>query len=311
MPAHTEQTTNVEQSKKMSPIELLTMNDQVKSLKNVQNEMKTKLNSAISSENGIDIFEEKLIGLTPEIADSLSDDEISEIYTFDGKEIQLILPGDKMDNKTLNEMRRDFIKVLIDQKQAMAELDKATEEFEKEMVEYDKELKNLTAQFGDISEFMKSQLTEQILSAPEEKKPMLISSLNAFDDALLLNDIHDSFAKLKKPENTIYDYNRRSLEVFNKYNKVIKKLGLTFDITTFENLETKFLEEKYHKYPNLFAFLVIKYGAYIKEPQRGTDGVFFSQLALNLKMLYNDSFANQEKKETFLANIKRTLDLFI
>jgi hypothetical protein len=51
--------------------------------------------------------------------------------------------------------------------------------------------------------------------------------------------------------------------------------------------------------------------AYKKDATANIDGVFLSQLAVNLKSLYSDAFGDVEKKETFKAGIRRVLDLFI
>lgn len=245
--------------------------------------------------------------LTPEQVAQLDDAAVAEIYKTEDGEIELAI--DLPANKEM-EFKRDFLVYLRETEVASEAVDAELAALEEEIKDGEEELKNLIAEFGDLSTYMRNKLQTEYDAAEGAHQERLGKMIASYDDAYTLDRVFDHYSKFGV-ENTVGDYYRRADNVFERYIRVIKKLNFRTDLTNFNNLEARLLEEKYNKYPNMFLFSVIKMYAYKKDATPDQDGVFLSQLAVNLKSLYADSFATEEKKQTFINGITRVLDLFV
>lgn len=287
--------------------EYLNLRERMTGLRN----MKGKLGKSITSQVGDSAAEglaANLEGLTVDDIKEYTDEQIDALYVT--KEGEVIDVDFSTENKQrVTEFKKDLVILLIESKNAQDEIDIALEKLDEEMKEFDTEFKKIMAEYSDVAEYMRSNLVKQIEKAEGESKERLEAMLNSFDESYTLANVIDNYTNLNT-RNTLEDYGKRADLSYKRYNRTIKQLGLTFDITTFQNLEKRYLSEKYHVKPNLFVFLIMKYGGHIRQPER-VDGVFFSQLALNMKMLYNDTFGTEAKKKQFISSIETLLDLFI
>lgn len=269
--------------------------------------MKQQRIDMVGDENIAAKLSSMVANLEPQQIRELSDEAVNEIYKDENGEIEFAV---KMDKTRTAEFKRDFLVFL-------RESDIADETFEKELVileeaikENNEELQMLLKDFGDLSAFMRTKLQKEFEAANGDRKEKLTKIIEAFDDAYTLNRVYDHYKEFGT-RNTISDSHHRALDVYNRYMKVISKINFKTDLTSFNNLEKNFLEEKYHAESNLFLFAVIKMIGYKKDASADIEGVFLSQLAVNVKALYTDSFASEEKKEQFKASIRRVLDLFL
>ena len=282
--------------------------DNISAIKTMREGMRQQRIDMVGDENIAAKLSSMVANLTPEQVKELSDEAVNEIYTTEEGEIEFAV---KMDKTRTAEFKRDFLVFL-------RESDIADETFEKELVvleeaikENNEDLQMLLKDFGDLSAFMRTKLQKEYEAAAEgERKEKLTKIIDAFDDAYTLNRVYDHYKEFGT-RNTISDSHHRALDVYNRYMKVISKINFKTDLTSFNNLEKNFLEEKYHAESNLFLFAVIKMIGYKKDATADIEGVFLSQLAVNVKALYTDSFANEEKKELFKSSIRRVLDLFL
>ena len=280
--------------------------DQINVVKKLRKEM-NKQRTGVLGEEQSNRLSEKIAHLTPEDLKKMTDEEINELYKFEDGEIEVTL--DFKDKSKETEFKRDYLIYLRETDIALKQIDEELDKLEAEMKEEEAKIKSLLSEFGDLSTFMRAKLQEEYDSSEGERKEKIGKVIEAFDDSYTLNRVYDYYTKYST-SNTIDDYYRRADQVFNKFMKAIKKVGLKTDLTSFNNLEINFLDEKYHKYPNLFLFSVIKMFSYKRDTITREDGVFLSQLAVNLKSLYADSFKDSEKKELFKQSISKVLDLF-
>jgi hypothetical protein len=281
---------------------------QIGAVKKMREEIKSQQLSVLGDDDAATKLSEMIAALSVEDIRELTDEAIEEIYNLDGTgsiEISLDLKG-----KREVEFKRDFLVYMKESETANAALDQQLDAMEKELDEHQAQFKELVGEFGDLSTYMRTKLQDEYDAAEGPKKEKLAGVIEAYDDATTLNRVIEHYQNYSTG-NTITDYFGRAEVVFKKYVKVIEKLHFHTDLTDFNNLETNLLEEKYHKYPNLFIFSIIKMYAYKKDATRTEDGVFLSQLAVNLKSLYADTFATEEKKEQFKDSIRKVLDLFL
>lgn len=288
--------------------QLFNTRDRVKTITNLQSELHERRRLIVPNDDISKQIESRISALSPDEIRELPDAAIAEIYNLDGEEVQFSLDLESKAQEI--EFRRDFLAFLKESSMIHDQIDSQMDELNEELEKGQAELAKVLADFGDISEFMRSKLVEEMESATGERKEKVTEMLKAFDDSGELTRVVSHYEKFGT-RNTIEDYLKRSEVVYAKYIKVLKELDVKTDLTNFNNLEEKFLEEKYQTYPNLFLFSVIKQYAYKKgNVNTAVDGVFLSQLSVNIQSLFADSFATPEKKEKFLDGIRKTLDLF-
>jgi hypothetical protein len=284
--------------------QLFTAYDKMNALKKVREDMKSQRAQVVGGNVEIsDKLSALIAAIDPEVIKELPDGAVDEIYG----DIEIAL---EMDEKTRKEFKRDFLVYLRETDIANAAFEEEAGTLETAIAENQAELNELIKEFGDLSSFMRTKLKSEYDAAEGHRKETLGSILEAYDDSYTLNRVVSHYEKFGT-QNTVSDYYHRADNVFERYVKVIKGLNFKTDLTSFNNLEVNFLEEKYQVHSNLFLFAVIKMYAYKKDATANIDGVFLSQLAVNLKSLYSDAFGDVEKKETFKAGIRRVLDLFI
>jgi hypothetical protein len=280
-------------------------------MKDSKRDIMRQQTAIINDEKILDELDEKIKDLTPEVIKALPKEAIEQIYTIDGKPLELNIIDIK-DEQRLYEFKKDFLVYKKESMNANKQIDEALEKFEKEMVENEAELNELIKSYGDLTHYIRQSLQEDYEKATvPEIKAKFEKMIIAFDDAITLNRIFENYNVLN-PQNSLNDYKLRSDSLFKKYMGTIKNLGIRTDITAFNNLELRFLPEKYHEYPNLFLFLIIKYFAHKKDTaSKASDGVFLSQLLVNVKTLFTNRFTDENQKQTFLESIEKVLDLFI
>lgn len=288
---------------------LFTAYDQINSINKLRDEMKKQQRSILGDEELVNHLSKAVSSMEPDAVKALSDEAIEEIFTIDGGEIEIAMDfnGDK---KKEIEFKRDYLVYIRESDIANETLDRELELLEKEINEDQEAIKELLSDFGDLSTFMRAKLQQEFEEAEGSRKEKLSKTIAAYDDSYTLERVIKTYKDLN-PRNTISDYYNRADQLFERYMKNIKKIGFNTDITIYGGLEKKFLDEKYHKYPNLFIFSIIKMYAHKKDINKTEDGVFLSQLLVNLKYLYGDLFADEGKKETFKNSICKVLDLFL
>lgn len=278
----------------------------VKTISKIREEMVANKTKVVGDEEVADKLSAMIAGLTPNAIRELSKEAIEEIYNLDGEgtiELDLSLTPEKE-----IEFKRDFLVYLRESDLTNELFETQMKELEEVIQKEQEELNKFLGEFGDLSTFMRQNLQKEYDVAEGEKKERLAGVIAAYDEAYTLDRIVDHY-KEYGAGTLVTDYKHRSLDIFTRYMNNVKKIDFSTDLTKFNNIEPTFLPEKYHQYPNLFLFAVIKMYYYKKNPTKQSDGVFLSQLAVNLKSLFADTFAAEEKKELFVNSIQRVLDV--
>jgi len=292
-----------------SAFHLLGMKQHVDDMRDMREEIIGKQVNVLNNDEMSDHLDRAISRLTVKQIKLLTPYDIDLIYTMNGEPIVLDIEMEN-DHRAF-EFKRDFLIYKKESSIAVAQIDESLVMMESEMAKNESELNNLLTQFGDLSAFIRQKLVTDFDNADtEESKNKFKCSIESFDDALHLNTLFNHYTKFSTM-NTIRDYSSHAERMYEKYMKTMKKLNIKIDLTRFDGLELKHLPEKYHQYPNLFLFAVIKYFAYRTDSAtRLTDGIFLTQFTVYLKSLFSDNFTNIETKDVFIKSIQRVLDLF-
>jgi len=292
-------------------ISLLNLQGQLQDMKDMRGNIVKEQLKVLGDVADLEAVQAKLVDISIEDLKAITEEGLKELFTINGKEVDVAVEIE--DAFKAFEFKRDFLVYLKESEQAVNQIDEAVLKLEEDLKAHDEELKDVVAQFGDLSKCIRAKLLSNLENAGDAVRAKRAQRmLDSFDDAWNLTRIYE-IHKVSRPGNVLRDYkdNDRSVALYKNYMKAIARLGLKSDLTAFNDLEIKFLPEKYHKYPNLFLFIVIRYFAYKKDvADRVSDGVFLSQFMVYVKTLFADRFTTPEEKEEFLQNIQRVLDLY-
>lgn len=245
---------------------------------------------------------------------SLTREDIDSIFIFNDEPVELGLDFDN-DDQEFN-FKKDYLVMRKQTLDSIAKLDEEMETINAELEEHQEELNQLLDSFGDMEGLIRAKLVEKYENSDDELKKELYSKMIiAFDNALTLSNVI-TYVRSHRGRSIISDYRdeKKSNKVYRNYIKVMQNLEITTNLTGFRNLESKFLvvddNTIYNKRPNIFIFAVIHYiASWHNRDYSKADGLFVTQLIINLKDLYYDKFSTEEKKENFINNIKTIIDI--
>lgn len=285
------------------------MNAQLRSLKQQHQVQESNMRSVVDE---FDIVLEKVSHLSDLEVEALTDEQVNEIYTnHEGEEIKLNVKKN-ITPEQLIAFKKDFISFIRNTAKVHKEIDEASEQLQKDIAEINAETRDIyNSTQGNIATYVRGLLQKEYDSIDDEtRKESIKLILDAFDDANHLTRVKAAFEGLNMV-NTINDFLRNYEQIATKFHKNCKTVGIAVDLSSFTNFEARFLEEKYHKYPNLFIFLIVKWFAKKKDLNK-VDGVFLTQLASELRQLYlnigNPEITEDEKvRFDNLKNAARSL----
>lgn len=289
---------------------VLKVKNQLNDIKKVRQEIVDKaLSITDDNDHIIECLQNNIKSIHLEKIKKLTKVEIDKIYMDGDKPIELSLE----DVKDEINFKRGYLVYLKESNFALEEIDRAIAGMDETLVEYNSAIESILSEHKSLTQFIESKLKDSYEKAQEPTvKARFKDMMDNFRWSFTLENIHDTLAGLKTA-NILMDYNddERSMHIYGKYKKVLKKLSLSSDLAVFDKLEEKHLPEKYHKYPNLFLYSVMRCISYKADKCTNTaEGVFLSQLAANVKALFEDSFDDMEHKQTFIQGIEDVLDLF-
>lgn len=280
--------------------------EQFDTIKSLKNELVNKRKTLVKDEDKLNIVIEKASKLGVDKIKTMSLEELHELFVLEDGKVEFSIDFDSKEKE--KKFIADYLIYLIETEESLKKIDEEMEKLEEEIKKHDDEIKKVVDQFGNISNMMRVYLQEEYDASEGEKKEKLGKIIKSFDNATSLENVYE-IVKSLNVKNIIYDYTNTPNRIYERFINVIKKLKLKNDFTQFENLEQKFLPEKYHTYPNLFIFIIMKIYGHKKNDISREDGVFLSQLGVNFKHLFSNNFNDESKKEEFIGNIKKVLDV--
>lgn len=283
--------------------DVMVLKDQVEQVVAEQRKLQEQIKQSTSGNGFPEYLKEYVLDKSEDEINALTKEELIELYK-DNKDFEV-------DEETDEKFLKDYLIFIKQSEKHSKEFDEIIEGFEKDIAKISKEIQEECSKFGDVRGYILSNYKLKLESAEGDERVRLEKAIESINDSLTLNRIYDLYANLK-PENTLNDYKDkdRQRKILKNYSEAIKTLRLRTNIAIFGGLERKYLDEKYHKYPSLFLFLIMKYVAYSKfTADRGNEGLFIVSLAMTLQGLYTDTLS-EENRDILIANIERILDLF-
>lgn len=299
-------TTEVKETKEFNPSKLnqiMSLKDQVQSVMNEQKKLQEQIMTSTSGNGFPEYLKTYVLEKSEEEINSLSKEDLIELYK-DNEDFTV-------DVETDEKFLKDYLIFIKESEQHSKEFDELVENFQKEIGSLTEEIQAECEKFGDIRGYIKDNYYKKLETAEGAEKIRLEKAIEAIDDSLTLNRIYDLYSSLN-PINTLNDYKDkdRQKKILKNYSETVKELRLRTDLSVFKGLERMYLDKKYHKYPSLFIFIVMKYVAYSKlTASRINEGLFIVSLAMTLQGLYTNTLTD-ENKEKLISNIERILDLF-
>lgn len=282
--------------------------EKVDELNGVKDTYKKSRLEIIKSEEALDKIDNAMENYTKEQIAELTLEECNNLLCLEDGDL-----GIKFDNEAEElKFKRGFLEYCKATHTLGIQIDKNLEELDQTIKENEDEFKSICDSVESVSLYFIEKIKEKINETEDEKqKEELTIVLKAYEDAIDFNRVYECYSKLSV-KNVMRDYHYNSEDVYKKYQAYIKELGIKSEIVKFSGLEEKLLEEKYHKYPNLFLFLIIRMYAYKSTitSNINDDRIFLTQLLLNVKSVFTDK-VNEEQRERMKNGMMKVLDLYL
>lgn len=298
----------------INEFKLLSLKSKVNDINSIMDGITNEQKKLLSDNEEFDPIDNILKNFTEEQIKGMSYDFINEILVDeDGSPIEFTIDFNG-DVDKLNQFKKEF---LILRKQSLTyfeRFDKELADINKEIAESQEEFDKLVNEFGNISNLIRRRLEDRLETADTDRKKELFTKLLvSFNNGLDLDNVK-AYCKSYKGKNILSDFRfeKNSQYVYRRYLKVAKALDIKTDLTSFANLEKRFLDGKYCERNNLFVFAIIHFiSSWHNKDYTKADGLFITQFTINLKNLYYNKFDTEEDKETFINNIKEVINLII
>jgi hypothetical protein len=256
--------------------------------------------------------------LSVEMIDNMTGEEILKLNNYEeGK--YFVGEPDFESGEDLVEYVRAVIRFLVQAYTFTQEMDAMVKEVDeiasettnaiKESLGFDSSDESVTS-VEVIKKAIEDNLEQAKQSGDMVKYNSILQSKVTFEETFTLDRIKSLYLTLD-PSNLKEDAtSERSMTIYKNYLKVQQKLGSRYDLIKVNDVEVRFLPEKYHESNNLFIIAVIKYiSKLMKDGYYSSDDAFFvSQLTTNLFMLHLDILPN-EYREVLVKNIQEFLDI--
>lgn len=281
--------------------------DKVDELNGIKNKYKKSRFDIIPDENTLDKIDNELDNYTKEQLSNLTLEECNKLLCLEDGNIGIKFDNEKEELK----FKLGFINYCKDTRAMSIEIDKTLSELDEAIKENEAEFKSICDSVDSVSMFFIEKIKETIKETDDEtQKKELMIVLDAYEDAMDFNRVYECYNNLSV-ENVMRDYHYNSEAVYKKYHAYIQELGIKSDILKLSGLEEELLEEKYHKYPNLFLFLIIRMYSYKSKitSNINDDRIFLTQTLMNVKSIFTGR-VNNEQKERMKNGITKVLDLF-
>jgi len=309
-PEYTEVAENIDDTdfindENVNAFKLLNLKSKMKDIESVMTSINNSQKNLLGDNEEFDPIDEALNNVTEEELNEMTPEQIDEfLIDEEGDPVEFAIDFDGDEDK-MNEFKKEFI---ILRKQALTSFEKFDEELAKineEIAASQEEFDKFVNMYGNVTNLIRHRIEERLETAEtDEKKELFTKILTSFNNGMNLDNIK-AYCKSPRGKNILGDFynEKRSHYIYRSYLKVAKSLDIKTDLTSFVDLEKKFIPE-YTKRPNLFVYTIIHYIASMHNKNyTKADGLFITQFTVNLKNLFYDKFDTPEDKETFINNI--------
>lgn len=275
--------------------------------KELQQSMKSQAQNLLKvSDDTLAKLDANLAPYSSEEIKKMLEEEITELYTIDGKEltIDLDLSKDK-----LNEFRRDFLVYMKQISENEANLDDELNKLNTVMKEHDEEYSKLLESMKTMYILSQQQMEEYIASEEitESQREAAKDVLKWMKHAITLQPVLEAIETYNL-ENALHDFKYRQEAIGKKYKTVTKRIGVKTSLHLLADLEKVLgLPEEYLEYTNLCIFLTMRFVAYSQSLTKTQAAAFVSHLALVYRALIEETI-RPEDKEVLTQACKTIID---
>lgn len=298
-------------------LNILNMHAKIRDMKQMSKTFDDETLKAVESKEVTEWVDKQIKDYTVEEIKAMSHAKIKEIYTKtneDGTAEELKMSVDLGDDKEQTEFKRDFMVLRKESLNSLEELDKEMEQLENDLKESNIQIDDILDRFGDLSGYVHARLERLVgEESNPDKKQRYSEYLKQFEYGYNLENVIE-YTKTWKGSKILSTYHneKMSQSMYNKYKKNNEALRCKQDLTKFGGIEKKYLPEQYHKRDNLFLFAVIHMIASWKPDSLDVaQGLFLSQLCINVKNLTYNNFAKEELREGFIKNIEKVIEAIV
>lgn len=293
--------------------QIMQYKEEVKKINNMQESINQYITHA-SKDADLDHVIEKVKALgenRASIVRCMTWEELQDLFsTEDGTKIVLNVSGT---TKQKSDFYKDFALYLVDSQVQQESIELTLSQFEEEIKVLTKELNDALGSIGDVPTMMETNMRAIVDETSDPiKKKLCMMGLKSMEDAWTLDTIVNHYNKIGV-KNVLKEFYTRNGQkrISEKFSVFLKKTGLHSTMVNFPNIESRYLEDKYHNYDNLFVFMICKYfGANASDSESMNNKLLLTQLVTILTCLYADTLL-PENKEKILKGIRNVLDLVV
>ena len=290
---------------------LLSLKSKVNDINSVMENI-TNEQSKLVDDDDFSFIDKRIESLSEEDIKKLDNKAIDDILTDDDGCMLAFTIDFGKDVNALYKFKKEFLILRKQSLETFAKFDEELAKINAEIAESQEEFERFSKEFGNVSNLIRSTLVNKLENADTDRKKELFEKLiTSFDNAITLDNVK-AYCKSYRGNSVISDYrdDKKAQYIYRRYLKVVEKLNINTKLTTFTNLEKRFLDNEYHRRPNIFVFAVIHYiSSWHNKEFTKADGLFVTQFAVNLKNLYYNKFDDVNDKNTFINNIESVIKI--
>lgn len=305
------QTNNVEDD--YNDLKLLQNMSKIDDLKAIRDNIKDQQkNMQLTVDDGF--IDEYLKDISVDELKKMSSDEINKFFIDkDGEELEInegVLKQFKNQDE-INTFKKDLLIFRKETDVYIDNLDTEIKNMEISNKEFSNRYDEIIAEYDSVQNYVRNLLVKKLETADtDEKKNLIQRMIDAYDDAITLDRLK-RYCKSYKGKSILSDYlnDKRAHYINRRYHRVATVLKLHGELTNFVDIE-KYLPAEYMKRTNIFVFSLIHYISSLHNKNYDkVDGVFITQVMVNLRNLIFDRFLSDNSKQQFINSICEVLKI--
>lgn len=255
-------------------------------------------------------LEKALESFSSEDIKKMSDDQINQLYSFNGQTVDVDLD---ISPQKMVEFKRDYLVFRKRYEEETVLFNEEIAKIEAEINESREEFDAVVNKYSNVSAILEERLLTAYENATDPDKKYEYGEMYKYLRYAYNLDILKDFMRSYRGKDVLPAYHdeKQSNKVFDRYKAVCQRLGVKSELNKFPGLEAKFLGEEYNERENIFLFSVMYLIStwYSKPINNKFATLFISQFNINIKNLVYDKFASEKEKDDFIGNIKEVINI--
>lgn len=291
-------------------LSMLNLKSKLNDVTSLADELKKNNNKLLSDNEEADFIDSKLEGVTEEDLKAMSDSEIDSFFTSDDVTVQFRIDFENPQQE--KNFKRDFLIYRVQSNKALSDLDNEIAKIKDEIAASQKEFDEIIDSYGNVNNWIRTTIDDKLNSTDDEKKKALYMDIrDNFEYAFNLNNVKE-YLNTHRGKCVIPDYGieKKSMDIYKRYVKVMKRMKVREDLSKFADVEKKFIGDEYAQRSNIFMFSIMHFiSSHYRDEDLSAFGLFVTQFIINMKNLVLNKFEDENEKELFISSIKEVIDI--